>query len=301
MPTTGGPDKDLPNSPTRPDETRSDSDSGSDSFPGNIRLTLDGRMTEPRPLVAAQQDTSRAGPPLAGGASRKILSHRHAETEGATSAISAAAESRPMHRVGRPSSSRPPPVPATASESLQSEAQPTYTGELHAKPDARHQSAQVSPPANNPVPWLEIYLLQPPASAGDQRGHRAPRISVSKSSHPAPRVAQSHGIRSPGSMTRSQTSPLSQQNPPAVPVAPQGPVGRTEPPPKPPAVLSPPNRVARAPSHNGRMVPGTNTGARHLPPTPLEMQAQKARLGGEQRECMRTRKICHIAALLIPS
>ena len=152
MPATGGPDKDLPNSPTRPGEPRSDSDSRSGSFPGNIRQTLDGRMAEPGSHVAAQQAMTQVRPSPARVVARESLPGKHAETGGATSAISAAAESRPMRKVGRPSPSRSPPVPATASESLQSEAQPTYTGELHAKPDARHQSAQVSPPQTTQYP-----------------------------------------------------------------------------------------------------------------------------------------------------
>ncbi|KAI0247015.1 hypothetical protein BJV78DRAFT_84943 [Lactifluus subvellereus] len=281
MPTTGGPDKDLPSSPTRLGEPRSGSGARSGSVPsnaGNTRRSSDGGMTEPGSHVAAQQEAMRqVRPSPAGVVARRSLPGRHAEPEGATSlsAISAAAEPRRPSRTegARPSPRRPPPVPATASGSLRSEARSTYTSELYAEPDALHQDAQ------------------PPAGAGDQRRHRAPRISVSKSSSTAPRAAQRHGVGNPRSIRRSKTSPLSQQHPPAIPVAPQDSVvtlSRTELPCKPPAVPLPPlNHVARVPSHNDRTVHGANTGAR-LPPTPLEMQVKKARdtldSSGDRRE-----------------
>ncbi|KAI0248557.1 hypothetical protein BJV78DRAFT_791329 [Lactifluus subvellereus] len=277
MPTTG-PDKHLPNSPTRLGEPRSGSHSWfgshlrSGSVPsntGNIHRSNDGRMTEPGSHVADQQEAMRqVRPSPARVVAGKSVPGKRAEPEGATGAISAAAEPRPPQTEG----ARPPPrqthlVPAAASGSLQLEPQPTYTSELHVEPDARHQDAQ---------------LPQPPTGASDQRGHLAPPMSISKSSSGASRVARCDGVGSPGSIMRSETSLLSQQNPPAVPVVPQDPVvtsGRTEFPRKSPAVpLPPPDHAVRVPSHNDKTVPGAR-----LPPTPLEMQVKKAREAAEPR------------------
>ena len=275
MPTTDGPDRDLLNSSTHPGEPRSGSDSRSRSFPsntGNIRQSNDGRMVEPEPHVAAQQEAmTQVRPSPASVVARKSLPGKHAQPEGATSAISAAADSRPPRTEGaRSSPRRLPPVPATGSGSLQSETQPTYTSKLHTKPDVRHQYAQVNPPQTTQYPGSR-QLPQPPTGAGDQRGHRAPSTSVPMSS-----IEASQAVAPPDSVT----------------------LGRTELSHKPPAVLLyPPNHVARAPPHDDRMAIGAKTGARLLPPPPFEKQVKKARdtLGssderGEQRECMRTQK-----------